>query len=191
MSPRPLLVVVSGPPAAGKTFIGQALARQLGLPFFNKDGFKEVLFDSLGWSDRAWSRRLGKTGIELLFHAAERVLAAGGSLVLEANFSADLSCVTFRSLQERFAARAVQVQCVGDGDVFVERFRKRDASGERHPGHVDRDSIADVEAQIRRGRLDPLCLEGPLIELETTDLDEFDAFALAERVRVELGTLVA
>src|SRR5438067_427180 len=119
---RPLLVVVSGPPGAGKTSLGRQIALYLGLPFLNKDGFKEVLFETLGWSDRGWSRRLGRASMLLLFHATERLLAAGASVVIEANFDADLSCQELRTLQQRYAADACQIQCVGDGEVFVRRF---------------------------------------------------------------------
>jgi 2-phosphoglycerate kinase len=53
---RPLLVIITGPPAAGKTTLGRQLAGALSLPFIHKDGIKEILFDVLGWRDRAWSR---------------------------------------------------------------------------------------------------------------------------------------
>ncbi|MBU0491478.1 MAG: hypothetical protein KKA73_26435 [Chloroflexi bacterium] len=34
------------------------IVRDLGLPMLAQDDFKEILFDSLGWSDQVWSRRL-------------------------------------------------------------------------------------------------------------------------------------
>lgn len=179
---RPLLIVVSGPPGAGKTSLGRQLAQQLGLPFLNKDGFKEVLFETLGWSDRGWSRRLGGASMMLLFHATERLLAAGASVVIEANFDAELSCQDLRALQQRYAIEACQIQCVGDGDVFVRRFRARNQSGERHPGHADHTTVDEVEAVIRRGRGDRLCLEGPLIEVDTTDLTTVNISAVCQHV---------
>lgn len=37
----------------------------------NKDGLKEILFDTLEWRDREWSRRLGAASM-LLFYCVER-----------------------------------------------------------------------------------------------------------------------
>jgi adenylate kinase family enzyme len=54
-----VLVVVTGPPAAGKTTIGRELSSQLRLPLISKDTIKEALFDELGFGDLEWSARLG------------------------------------------------------------------------------------------------------------------------------------
>jgi hypothetical protein len=62
---QPLVLIVSGPPASGKTTIGRPLARALALPFLSKDLFKEILFDSLASSDREWSRRIGLASMQL------------------------------------------------------------------------------------------------------------------------------
>jgi molybdopterin-guanine dinucleotide biosynthesis protein len=42
------LVLVTGPPASGKTTLARPLASYLGLPLLGKDTIKEALFDALG-----------------------------------------------------------------------------------------------------------------------------------------------
>ena len=83
---EPLLVIVTGPPSAGKTTLARRIARDLGIPLFARDDIKEILFDSLGWSDRAWSRKVGHASWQILYHAMEELLRAGQSLVVESNF---------------------------------------------------------------------------------------------------------
>src|SRR5690348_10057954 len=120
----PFLIIVSGPPASGKTTLARQVARELGLPMLYKDGIKETLFDSLGWQDRAWSKKLGAATYYLLYYFLEAELAAGLSLVIESNFGPPANA-EFRRLQDKYPFRPFQVMCRADGNTLVERYRAR------------------------------------------------------------------
>lgn len=55
----PLFVVVSGPPASGKSTLAPVLARDLGLPLVAKDTIKDALMSELAVPDVEVSRQLG------------------------------------------------------------------------------------------------------------------------------------
>lgn len=55
-----VLIIVLGPPCAGKTTLARRIAQEFQLPLIAKDDIKESLFDSLGWRDREWSKKLGR-----------------------------------------------------------------------------------------------------------------------------------
>ncbi len=179
----PLLVIVTGLPGTGKTTLGRRLAADLALPFLYKDGIKETLFDSLGWSDREWSRRLGLASYDLLFYFLGVELAAGRSLVVESNFSARFATPRFLALKERHGFEPFQILCYATGDVVFERFRSRASSSNRHPGHVEGANMAEVEPIVRAGRADPLAIGGTLIEVDTTDFAQVDYAALLALVQ--------
>ena len=82
-----MLIIVTGLPCSGKTNLGRQLSRRFKFVFISKDGFKERLFDTLGWSDRAWSKKLSSTSYEMMFHVLEELLEVGLSSVLEATFN--------------------------------------------------------------------------------------------------------
>jgi predicted kinase len=127
--PARRLVLVSGPPGAGKTTLAVPLAAELGFALLAKDRIKETLHDALGFdADRAWSRKLGAATMELLWALAADAPAA----VLEANFWSDhpLNAERVRALD----ARTVEVYCSCPLEECLRRYAARAAS--RHSVHV-------------------------------------------------------
>jgi hypothetical protein len=190
---RPVLVVVSGPPCTGKTTLARQISAAFGLPFFHKDGIKETLFDTLGCGDAAWSRKLSGASMELLYHITHAELAAGRSLGIEANFRPALaegdrhgarcpnSCAEFR-------CRPIEVHCTADAQITVQRFRRRGASGARHPGHHDAEMVATLAESLTSGAYGPLELGGPLLRLDTTDWSTVESASLIARIASWLGS---
>ena len=63
-------VVVSGPPASGKSSLAPALATALDLPLLAKDVVKDALVDVLGAPDLPRSRELGRAAVHVLLAVA-------------------------------------------------------------------------------------------------------------------------
>jgi predicted kinase len=183
----PAVVVVSGPPASGKTTLAARLAADLRLPLHTKDRIKEALFDTLGGGDRAWSRKLGAATMEVLYHAVESELAAGCACVAEANFHPEWATPRFRDLQARYPCRPVQVQCRADGPTLLARFQARAVAGTRHPGHLDHLLAGELAPVLLRGYYDALDLDGPIFHVDTTDFAAVDYPALLAAVSAAIA----
>jgi predicted kinase len=179
----PTLILVNGLPCTGKSTLARELARRLGVPLFGKDQVKELLFDTLGWSDRAWSRRLGAASVAVLFSVLESELAAGRTAMAESNFHPELDGARVRALQERHDFALAQVLCVAEGPALWERYRRRAEGHERHPGHLDHVLLEELRAELLRGRAEPLPVGGALIEVDTTNPAAVDIAKLVARLR--------
>jgi predicted kinase len=172
--PLPWLVIITGPPAAGKTVLAKRLAEDLGLPLLTKDGFKETLFDSVCYGEDEWSHRLGGAAYDLLFHAAGSLLRAHRECIIEANFDIEGSLHSFECLQAETPYRALQIVCRARPETLVSRYRARHASGERNPGHHG-DQLIDPVSLLRRHG--PLSLDGPIL-LVDNETERSQAYAL-------------
>jgi predicted kinase len=150
------LVLVTGPPASGKTTLARPLAHHLGLPLLGKDTIKEALFDTLGTGDRAWSRRLGAASYTVLLALAGELPAA----VLDANFYPDHGPGLLQACQ-----RPIEVFCGCSAAEIERRFTQRAPT--RHPGHVDHVLDAQLKAALDGG-MGPLGLGGPVLEVDTS-----------------------
>ena len=170
-SDLPVLVVVTGPPGAGKTAIARAVAERLGLPLVAKDAFKELLWERLGAEDLEASRQLGRASFDVVFLVLGELLQKGVSVVGEANFSV---AEPFRALPP---ARVLQLHITADPETLLARYRNRAG---RHPAHPDPAYEPEIAARMWRddwGRLD---IAGDLLEIDTNVFP--DVKALAERV---------
>ena len=179
---KPLLIVISGPPCTGKTTLAELLGERFALPVMGKDTLKELLFDTLGWQDRERSRAFGRASIELLFQFVETQLTARRSCIVESNFRADLDGPRFLAIRERHAFVAMTVNCCADGNVLLARFKQRSASTERHPGHRDHLNYDELRPIVSAGRMEPLSIGGPALEIDTTNFDTVDLAAVYEEI---------
>jgi predicted kinase len=172
----PLVVVVTGMPAAGKTTIAEALSRDLGLPLVSRDKIKERLYDTLGVGDLEWSGRLGGAAFALLFDCARLMIESEHSVMLEANF--------FRGTEQEFSAlpshRAIQIHCEAPLDVLIARYAGRP----RHQGHHDAEKLKELPARFQSGAHEPLDLPGDLIAVDTSHRVDLDA--IVKQIRRQL-----
>lgn len=65
-----LFVVVTGPPASGKSTLAPPLARELALPLVAKDTIKDALMSVLPVPDVGASRQLGGTAVAAMLAIA-------------------------------------------------------------------------------------------------------------------------
>ncbi len=172
------LVLVTGPPGAGKSTLAEPLAAALGMPLLAKDVVKEQLYDSLwpGIGDAEyWSRRLSSAAVDLLLAIAGRL----PEVVIEANFRP--RSATQRERLEALDAVLVEVYCRCPDELAARRFAARARAGGQHPAHPLTSLPDQLLAEFDR----PVGL-GTVIEVDTTE--PVDLAVLADKVRSALDT---
>ena len=179
---KPLLIIISGPPSTGKTTLAKIIAQKFNLPLITKDSLKEILFDTIGWKDRAWSKKIGVASFSLLHYFLDSLMSSSQSLIIEGNFKTEFESIEIKSRLRKFNYSAIQIMCQSDGQVLFDRFKKRSESGERHPGHCDTGNYDELKTDLLKGKYQPLDINSPVIIFDSTDLDNLNYPSILNQV---------
>ncbi|HEY0949443.1 AAA family ATPase [Nocardioides sp.] len=160
-------IVVTGPPASGKSTLATALAGALGLPLLAKDTIKAGLVGALGADDVEESRRLGRAAVRAMLATARE----NGRGVLDSVW------VDRRRAIEDLAALpgpVVEVFCRCPREVLEERYAERGRDVERPP--------EELWSPATRAPL-----EGPWPVVEVDTREPVEVWSVAERALVAVA----
>jgi len=154
--PMPPLVIVCGPPAAGKTTLASEVSRQLQLPVLSKDDLKEAMMDHLGGAPL-----VGAAAFAVQFAVARELLKAGVGVVLEGAFFRDQTELI--DLAALGNAVVLSLEC--SLAVLEQRFVER--QGSRHRSHRGLEAIPDLRERVRRDAYGVPNLGRPVLRINT------------------------
>lgn len=129
------LIVFTGIPGTGKTFLGKELSEFLNVPIVTKDNIKELLADTLGCTDLEFSRKIGWTSYKLLNFISDKFLQFGRPFIIESNFDSIYLKDIMSSLQLKYKFTPIIIHCYADANIVYRRIIERDKSTERHSTH--------------------------------------------------------
>lgn len=152
----PLFVVVSGPPASGKSTLAPQLAAGLHLPLIAKDTIKDALMSILPTPDVEASRQVGRAAVKAMLAVAA---TSPPGAVIESNFYRSAA----REELRRLPGTIVEVFCRCDASVAAERYRAR--AGTRLAGHFD--SVRTTDELWNDEVNEPVAAGWPLLDVDT------------------------
>ncbi|MCL2284933.1 MAG: ATP-binding protein [Firmicutes bacterium] len=127
------IIFITGLAASGKTTFSQYLSEKLQVLCVSKNYIKEILSDTIGFTNRAENQKLSAATYELMRHIAGSSMRTGLPIILEKSFFEQEDTVFFNNAIQKYGYKAIAVIFTGDRDALYERYKKREMSS--HPAH--------------------------------------------------------
>lgn len=120
--------------AAGKSTFAIMLSQRYNINVFFKDSIKEILGDTIGFSNREENRRLSSASMEMMFFLFSEFAVLNKSLILESNFhTAELDRLHQLAAQHDYQILTIVLR--GNVRLLHQRYLNRIAE-KRHPVHL-------------------------------------------------------
>ncbi|MFI1648252.1 AAA family ATPase [Streptomyces avidinii] len=164
----PLLAVVSGPPATGKTTLARELAQHLGCPAIMRDEIKQGMVMNHPGHDPDGDDPLNIPALEAFFATVTLLLRAGTSVVAEAAFQDRLWSLGLEPLMKIADLRIIR--CTTPALTIAQRITDRAHCDSHRAAHGDKALLADMEAGVYDpDQFVPIGLDAPTLMVDTSD----------------------
>lgn len=178
------LLLITGDIATGKSTFANILSQRYNTNVFFKDSIKEVLGDTIGFSNREENKKLSNASMELMFFMFSEFAKLGKGLILESNFHrAELE--RLHKIAQGNGYNVLTIALFGDAEILHARYLNRMKNENRHPVHLS--TTIDKFDDFKRcsDYLTSIEIPGDVIRINATDfsyqsseeiLSEIDAF---------------
>lgn len=163
------LILITGDLAAGKSTLAKKLATETNSFFLTKDTLKEILSDTIGFSNRQENKKLSIASVQIMYYIFDQYAMLNKQIILEANFhTAEIEHFITMAKQKGYQVILLYLQ--GDIDELYQRFTYRIKEQNRHPTHCTEDILSkeNFEKYIKHNRQELESFEKHLILVSGT-----------------------
>ena len=166
---KPLLIVVTGSLATGKTTLAHILANEINCPILSRDEFKEGYVNTLNLVHNQLENSVDLHIYDAFFEATGLLVSKGISIIIEAAFQDKLWKPKLLDLSDK--AEIKIIICKTNLDLIKARFTNRLSNNpNREKYHGDQSvSLSKEKFTSLTENYKPVNIDVPTLQVDTTD----------------------
>ena len=129
------LLLITGGLAAGKSTFSNILSQRYKVNVFFKDAIKEVLGDTIGFTDRTENKKLSNASMSLMCFIFSEFAKLGKDLILESNFHTE-ELEKLHGIAQDNNYEVLTILLYADVKILHKRYMNRINNENRHPVHL-------------------------------------------------------
>lgn len=129
------LILIMGDLATGKSTFASILSKRYETNMFFKDSIKEVLGDTIGFSNREENKKLSNATMELMFFILSEFGKINKNLILESNFHT-VELAKIHEIANEYNYEVLTLVLRGETELLHKRFLNRIENENRHSVHL-------------------------------------------------------
>jgi len=175
------LLLIMGDLACGKSTFANILSKRYNINFFGKDSIKEVLGDTIGFTNREENLKLSSATMQLMFFLFSEFTKLDKPLILESNFHTN-ELETLQDTAQKQGYEVLTLVLRGDVEILYQRYLHRAQNENRHPVHLSTtlDVFESFKTYLERSRKEEI--PGEILEIDTNDFSYQSNKTILERI---------
>jgi predicted kinase len=166
---KPLLIIVTGSPASGKTTLAHILTEKINCPLLSRDELKEGYINTLNVAHNELNNSVDLHVNNTFFKTTGLLISKGISIIIEAAFQDKLWRPKLLDLSDK--AKIKVIICRTNSDLIKTRFINRlSSNSNREKYHGDQSlSLSQEKFIALTENYQPINIDAPTLQVNTTD----------------------
>lgn len=162
------LLLITGDIATGKSTFANILSKRYNTNVFFKDSIKEVLGDTIGFTNREENKKLSNASMELMLFIFSEFVKLEKGIILESNFHrAELE--KLHKIAQTNGYDVLTIALFGDVEILHARYLNRMTNENRHSVHLSTTIDKFDDFKKCSDYLKSIEIPGDVISINATD----------------------